>query len=236
MDKINEFIQEQKELLKLEKLAVLKKDEEELKQNGQVVSVEVMQISVPKYGGTMVKFRRRNPNKICPLIRERENVALDPDLDDGSEPLSGILVRLGYNQYTVHVNEDSEWFRKFRKWNLIKEPDYGLFHDMELALEAIPTNKSSLRDVLFGPQEPKQHSQLSCPPPIFHNNSLDLSQKEAVTSALLQKELSVVHGPPGTGKTTTLVEIIWQVKYMMLGLPHSYILIIRVLKEVIKCL
>ena len=119
---------------------------------------------------------------------------------------------------------------------MIKEPDYGLFHDMELALEAIATNKSSLRDVLFGLQEPKQHSQLYCPPPIFHNNSLDLSQKEAVTSALLQKELSVVHGPPGTGKTTTLVEIIWQVKYMMLGLPHSYILIIRVLKEVIKCL
>ena len=211
---VNDFVQEQKELLKLEKLAVLKKDEEELKQNGQVVSVEVMQVTVPEYGGTIVKFKRRNPNKICPLIRERENVALDPD--DGSEPLSGILVRLGYNQYTVHVNEDSEWFKKFRKWNLIKEPDYGLFHDMELALEAIPTNKSSLRDVLFGPQEPKQHSQLSCPPPIFHNNSLDLSQKEAVTSALLQKELSVVHGPPGTGKTTTLVEIIWQVEYTII--------------------
>ena len=214
MDKINDFIQEQKELLKLEKLAVLKKDEEELKQNGQVVSVEVMQVSVPEYGGTIVKFKRRNPNKICPLIRERENVALDPD--DGSEPLSGILVRLGYNQYTVHVNEDSEWFKKFRKWNLIKEPDYGLFHDMELALDSIPTNKSSLRDVLFGLQEPKQHSQISCPPPIFHNKSLDLSQKEAVTSALLQKELSVVHGPPGTGKTTTLVEIIWQVKYTII--------------------
>ena len=37
MDKITEFVQEQKELLKLEKLAVLKKDEEELKQNGQVI-------------------------------------------------------------------------------------------------------------------------------------------------------------------------------------------------------
>merc|ERR1712133_312350 len=156
----------------------------------------------------MVKFRRRNPKKICPSIRERENVALG--LDDGSEPIGGILVRLGYNQYTVHVTEDAELFGKFRKWNLIKVPDYGQFNDMELALDTITSNDSSLRNVLFGIEEPKQHSYAHFPPPNFKNMSLDLSQKEAVTSALLQKELSMVHGPPGTGKTTTLVEIIWQ--------------------------
>lgn len=44
----------------------------------------------------------------------------------------------------------------------------------------------------------------------FFNKNLDDSQKEAVTFALSQKELAVVHGPPGTGKTTTVVEIILQ--------------------------
>lgn len=44
----------------------------------------------------------------------------------------------------------------------------------------------------------------------FYNASLDASQKEAVSFALSQKELAIIHGPPGTGKTTTVVEIILQ--------------------------
>ena len=42
------------------------------------------------------------------------------------------------------------------------------------------------------------------------NSNLDDSQKEAVRFALSQPEIAVVHGPPGTGKTTTLIEIIIQ--------------------------
>lgn len=47
-------------------------------------------------------------------------------------------------------------------------------------------------------------------PPTFYNMALDPSQKEAVSFALAQKELAIIHGPPGTGKTTTVVEIILQ--------------------------
>ena len=44
----------------------------------------------------------------------------------------------------------------------------------------------------------------------YFNPDLDKSQKEAVNFALCQRELAIVHGPPGTGKTTTVVEIILQ--------------------------
>lgn len=44
----------------------------------------------------------------------------------------------------------------------------------------------------------------------FVNESLDESQREAVKFALTQREVAIVHGPPGTGKTTTVVEIILQ--------------------------
>lgn len=44
----------------------------------------------------------------------------------------------------------------------------------------------------------------------FYNDSLDTSQREAVSFSLAQRELAIVHGPPGTGKTTTIVEIILQ--------------------------
>ncbi|XP_072495490.1 DNA-binding protein SMUBP-2 isoform X2 [Notamacropus eugenii] len=50
----------------------------------------------------------------------------------------------------------------------------------------------------------------SAKPLTFCNDCLDASQKEAVGFALTQKELAIIHGPPGTGKTTTVVEIVLQ--------------------------
>jgi DNA polymerase alpha-associated DNA helicase A len=50
-------------------------------------------------------------------------------------------------------------------------------------------------------------------PPIENLNFLsdvNESQKEAVRFALAAKHVALIHGPPGTGKTTTLVEIINQ--------------------------
>ena len=44
----------------------------------------------------------------------------------------------------------------------------------------------------------------------FVNKKLSDSQKSAVINAVNSKDLSIIHGPPGTGKTTTLIEIIQQ--------------------------
>lgn len=44
----------------------------------------------------------------------------------------------------------------------------------------------------------------------FFNSSINVSQKSAVEMSFINKELSLIHGPPGTGKTSTLVEIILQ--------------------------
>ncbi|CAN0424137.1 unnamed protein product [Lampetra fluviatilis] len=63
--------------------------------------------------------------------------------------------------------------------------------------------------VLFGisePSAPLAHTgQVE-----FLNTALDHSQREAVIFALAQREVAIIHGPPGTGKTTTVVEIIQQ--------------------------
>jgi len=44
----------------------------------------------------------------------------------------------------------------------------------------------------------------------FFNDRLNQFQREAVVKALAAREVALVHGPPGTGKTTVLVEIIRQ--------------------------
>ncbi|KAK4317794.1 hypothetical protein Pmani_011149 [Petrolisthes manimaculis] len=76
---------------------------------------------------------------------------------------------------------------------------------------------SHLVSLLFGECPPKQ-SLPSLPPQLIQasgklqllNHNLDESQEEAVKFALQRSDLAVIHGPPGTGKTTTIVEIIKQ--------------------------
>ncbi|WP_430884157.1 IGHMBP2 family helicase [Fusibacter sp. JL216-2] len=46
----------------------------------------------------------------------------------------------------------------------------------------------------------------------FYNESLNISQKQAVLRALAAEDFHIVHGPPGTGKTVTGVEILHQAK------------------------
>ena len=65
-----------------------------------------------------------------------------------------------------------------------------------------------VRDVLLGLARPRASPQVK--PVEFFNSRLDKSQKEAVIWCLRQKEVAVIHGPPGTGKSTTLVELVKQ--------------------------
>lgn len=45
---------------------------------------------------------------------------------------------------------------------------------------------------------------------VWRNEKLDESQRKAVTNSLISDKLFLLHGPPGTGKTTTLVESVLQ--------------------------
>ncbi len=44
----------------------------------------------------------------------------------------------------------------------------------------------------------------------IHNKNLNFSQREAVLKSLSSKDIFIIHGPPGTGKTTTIAEAIYQ--------------------------
>jgi superfamily I DNA and/or RNA helicase len=66
---------------------------------------------------------------------------------------------------------------------------------------------AELRAVLLGEAAPS-----FAPPPDLAplDATLNDSQREAVRLALSARDLAVIHGPPGTGKTTTVVELIRQ--------------------------
>ena len=60
-----------------------------------------------------------------------------------------------------------------------------------------------LRDLFYSHQKPET---FVFPP--MHFPYLNATQKDAVNMVLRAKDVAIVHGPPGTGKTTTLVEAI----------------------------
>ncbi|MBI5243774.1 MAG: AAA family ATPase [Elusimicrobia bacterium] len=63
------------------------------------------------------------------------------------------------------------------------------------------------RDILCG----EARAEADKPAPLdFLDQSLNERQRRAVARALAARDAALIHGPPGTGKTTTLVEVIRQ--------------------------
>lgn len=67
-------------------------------------------------------------------------------------------------------------------------------------------SQARLRDTLLNLQEPRFEEA----PSVDFATKLNTSQEEAVRFALSARDLAILHGPPGTGKTTTLAEVIFQ--------------------------
>lgn len=68
----------------------------------------------------------------------------------------------------------------------------------------------ALREVLFGLQPPNFGKVGERAPGQPFDQQLNEPQWEAITHALCAEQLALIHGPPGTGKTRVLVEVIRQ--------------------------
>ena len=87
------------------------------------------------------------------------------------------------------------------------------YREMEKAVKAVINAKKprvrELREVLLG-HAPARFSSMPAPPVPTLNDS----QNQALDRVIRAQDVAIVHGPPGTGKTTTLVQAIVQTAYV----------------------
>lgn len=85
--------------------------------------------------------------------------------------------------------------------------DEGTYREMEFALKTVMKAENSrlaeLRDILLGKAGASFDQEPGANPP-----NLNASQTKALNRSLSARDLGIIHGPPGTGKTTTLVQAI----------------------------
>jgi superfamily I DNA and/or RNA helicase len=132
----------------------------------------------------------------------------------GEDPVKGVLINLdGRNgEFRLFAPDFPDWIEDDGV-GVKLAPDTRTTSIMKKALNELEANKPLYR--LFEQLHDEQPA-ITAPPtiknllPHFRNQKLNESQQQAVTASVQNEEITIVHGPPGTGKTTTLVEAIIQ--------------------------
>jgi superfamily I DNA and/or RNA helicase len=161
----------------------------------------------PGLGGRMLlTLVKRNRTLRLPwnLLRVGAPVVLSPE-DVSGDSRQGVVSARRRDSIEVSVEESPEGDR----FRLDLAADEITRKRQAAALRAAQNaggRTGELREVLLGEREP-QFLEL---PELDFAASLNLSQQHAVRLALAAEDLAIIHGPPGTGKTTTVVELISQ--------------------------
>ncbi|MCX6316181.1 MAG: AAA domain-containing protein [Bacteroidetes bacterium] len=132
----------------------------------------------------------------------------------GEEPVKGVLLALdGKNgEFRLFAPDFPDWIEEDGV-GIKLSPDTRTTSIMKKTLQELEQNKPLYRlfEQLHQPVNTiGQKINLTPARFNFHNERLNESQQQAVNAILQNDDLTVVHGPPGTGKTTTLVEAILQ--------------------------
>lgn len=122
---------------------------------------------------------------------------------------SGVIHYLDKNRMKIILNTQDipDWSDQgFTGVDLLF--DDRTYAEMEKALKQVMQAKKGrvveLRAVLTGAKPPEFGEK----PPLLPIQGLNPSQHKAVCEALSARDVAVIHGPPGTGKTTTIVQAV----------------------------
>lgn len=132
----------------------------------------------------------------------------------GEEPVKGILI--GFDgktgEFRLFAPDFPDWVEEDGV-GIKLAPDQRTTTIMKTTLNGLENNKALYKifETLHGNDLKNESPPLAKQSLLtFRNKQLNESQQTAVAAITQNEDLVIVHGPPGTGKTTTLIEAIVQ--------------------------
>jgi len=132
----------------------------------------------------------------------------------GEEPVKGLLMSMEgkTGEFRLFAPDFPDWIEE-NGVGIKLAPDQRTTSIMKKVLNELESNKPlyHLFEQLHGNIPAASSPPAAIPaPPHFSNKHLNDSQRAAITAIIHNERMTIVHGPPGTGKTTTLIEAIVQ--------------------------
>ncbi|MBC7866449.1 MAG: AAA family ATPase, partial [Gloeobacteraceae cyanobacterium ES-bin-316] len=132
----------------------------------------------------------------------------------GEEPVKGVLINLDgkAGEFRLFAPDFPDWIEDAGV-GIKLAPDQRTTTLMKTALNNLEKNPELYRlfRQLHEPSFQKNTIEATRFPALsFRNKNLNESQQKAVQAIVANEQITIVHGPPGTGKTTTLTEAIVQ--------------------------
>lgn len=140
-----------------------------------------------------------------------KNLSLFSNQNNEHREITGTIKSVSKNtlKLILHSDELPDWCYE-GKMGLNSQFDDNSYSEMQQALDAVINAKSGriveMRAMIEGEENisfEKQNEELLIP-------QLNLSQNRAIRHVLSANDIAIIHGPPGTGKTTSLAHAIRQ--------------------------
>ncbi|BFZ58095.1 hypothetical protein PYCC9005_005153 [Savitreella phatthalungensis] len=224
-----EFIESERALEAQEtQLAASAFSRKELERRGHaVLNLEVGGTRTGFGGKTLVELVPRSSTRdgrssFSDAMRTGDLVRLQPQLAGSANKIElaaaskdgvdGVVTRVSDDKITLTLDrEDDDVPQAATLWlvKLANSVTYDRMLDKLRKMQEHPEKASSLTRILLGQSSPSDPDASNTKLDYF-DLTLNATQKAAVVHVLASPELALIHGPPGTGKTYTLVEVIRQ--------------------------
>lgn len=158
----------------------------------------------------MVRISRPKEHIEAHLFQSGKPLRLFSNAANNAEEdfINGVVNHVKDQEMLITLNSDDlpDWiYRGHLGVHLLF--DENSYREMEFALAHVITSKDNrinqLKNILLGEIDAKFDSR----PPVSIPQ-LNKSQNQALNLVRNAQDVAIIHGPPGTGKTTTLVEVI----------------------------